>query len=190
MEALIRPNVTVFSQGINRITPRGFVNDDNVEHEVDVIICATGYVLCSIKLIVLTKLDSTPVGFLASPLSPMARIYKTCTRKSRCRISRSASPRVRGPLEIRTGSAESPSSTKLLDRRGSLRTSRSRFLHSDNRASHPSHPENYQEDAEREHQSTQAPPRHVRGLHRARRAVPQADSMVGQLPQLVQARET
>ncbi|KAK6375892.1 hypothetical protein LTS17_007714 [Exophiala oligosperma] len=43
LEALIKPNVKVFTQRLQKITPKGFVNDDEVEHEVDVIICATGF---------------------------------------------------------------------------------------------------------------------------------------------------
>lgn len=42
LEALIRPNVTTFTQGIKKITPKGVMNEDGVEIEVDVIICATG----------------------------------------------------------------------------------------------------------------------------------------------------
>ncbi|KAK5065111.1 hypothetical protein LTR84_000947 [Exophiala bonariae] len=43
LEALTRDNVKAFVQGLQRITPSGFVNEDGVEHEVDVIICATGF---------------------------------------------------------------------------------------------------------------------------------------------------
>ncbi len=44
LEALTRHNVKAFVHGLQRITPKGFVNEDGAEHEVDVIICATGYV--------------------------------------------------------------------------------------------------------------------------------------------------
>ncbi|KAH8890173.1 FAD/NAD(P)-binding domain-containing protein [Thozetella sp. PMI_491] len=43
LEALTRPNVTTFTQGIEKITPKGVMNEDGVEIEVDVIICATGF---------------------------------------------------------------------------------------------------------------------------------------------------
>ncbi|KAF2652919.1 cyclohexanone monooxygenase [Lophiostoma macrostomum CBS 122681] len=43
LEALIRPNVTTFTQGIKKITPKGVLNEDGTEVEVDVIICATGF---------------------------------------------------------------------------------------------------------------------------------------------------
>ncbi len=43
LEALARSNVKTFTQGIERITRTGFVNQDGTEVEVDVIICATGY---------------------------------------------------------------------------------------------------------------------------------------------------
>ncbi|CAH0020174.1 unnamed protein product [Clonostachys rhizophaga] len=43
LEALIRPNVTTFTQGIKKITSKGVMNEDGVEVEVDVIICATGF---------------------------------------------------------------------------------------------------------------------------------------------------
>lgn len=42
LEALTRVNVTTFTQGISRITEKGFVNQDGTEFEVDIIICATG----------------------------------------------------------------------------------------------------------------------------------------------------
>jgi cation diffusion facilitator CzcD-associated flavoprotein CzcO len=42
LEALVRPNVTTFSEGIQKITANGVMNSDGVEHELDVIICATG----------------------------------------------------------------------------------------------------------------------------------------------------
>ena len=41
--ALDRPNADVVTEGIERITPRGIVTRDGVEHEVDVIVFATGF---------------------------------------------------------------------------------------------------------------------------------------------------
>lgn len=38
------PNVKTFTQEMNRITHKGFIDYAGIEHEVDVIICATGYV--------------------------------------------------------------------------------------------------------------------------------------------------
>ncbi|TAQ87444.1 hypothetical protein B7494_g4224 [Chlorociboria aeruginascens] len=43
LEALTQPNVKTFTQEMQRITPKGFIDHDGIEHEVDVIICATGF---------------------------------------------------------------------------------------------------------------------------------------------------
>ncbi|KAH7232766.1 steroid monooxygenase [Fusarium tricinctum] len=43
LEALCEDNVTVVSKGITEITPKGMKTADGVEHEFDVIICATGF---------------------------------------------------------------------------------------------------------------------------------------------------
>lgn len=43
LEALIAPNTTVYTSGVNRITPTGFLDETNTEHAVDAIICATGF---------------------------------------------------------------------------------------------------------------------------------------------------
>ncbi|KIV93713.1 hypothetical protein PV10_04908 [Exophiala mesophila] len=43
LEALSQDNVKVFTKQMQRITPRGFVDSEGHEHEVDVIICATGF---------------------------------------------------------------------------------------------------------------------------------------------------
>ncbi|RVX67654.1 hypothetical protein B0A52_08183 [Exophiala mesophila] len=43
LEALSQDNVKVFTKQMQRITPRGFVDSEGNEHEVDVIICATGF---------------------------------------------------------------------------------------------------------------------------------------------------
>jgi cation diffusion facilitator CzcD-associated flavoprotein CzcO len=43
LEALCKDNVTVESHGIERFTPRGIRTTDGVEHEFDVIVCATGF---------------------------------------------------------------------------------------------------------------------------------------------------
>jgi cation diffusion facilitator CzcD-associated flavoprotein CzcO len=43
--AFNRPNVELVTAGIERITPTGIVTTDGVEHEFDVIVCATGYVV-------------------------------------------------------------------------------------------------------------------------------------------------
>jgi 4-hydroxyacetophenone monooxygenase len=42
-EALKRPNVTLVTQGIDRITPRGILTKDGVEHELDLIVVAGGF---------------------------------------------------------------------------------------------------------------------------------------------------
>lgn len=44
LEALCLPHVTVYGQELQKVTPRGFIDHQGQEHEVDVIICATGYV--------------------------------------------------------------------------------------------------------------------------------------------------
>lgn len=43
LEALCEDNVTVVTTGIQCITPKGIKTSDGVEHEVDVIICGTGF---------------------------------------------------------------------------------------------------------------------------------------------------
>lgn len=43
LEALCGSKTTVFTSQLQRITPSGFVDPDGTEHEVDVIICATGF---------------------------------------------------------------------------------------------------------------------------------------------------
>jgi cation diffusion facilitator CzcD-associated flavoprotein CzcO len=43
--AFNRPNVELVTAGIERITPTGIVTTDGTEHEFDVIVCATGYVV-------------------------------------------------------------------------------------------------------------------------------------------------
>ncbi|KAF2008609.1 putative dimethylaniline monooxygenase [Aaosphaeria arxii CBS 175.79] len=43
LEALCEDNVSVVSQSIEQITPKGIKTKDGVEHEFDVIICATGF---------------------------------------------------------------------------------------------------------------------------------------------------
>lgn len=43
LEALCSENTEVVSQSIEEITPKGIKTADGVEHEVDVIVCATGF---------------------------------------------------------------------------------------------------------------------------------------------------
>ncbi|KAK5059907.1 hypothetical protein LTR84_009790 [Exophiala bonariae] len=43
LEALSQDNVKVFTKQMKWITPAGFIDSDGDEHEVDVIICATGF---------------------------------------------------------------------------------------------------------------------------------------------------
>lgn len=43
LEALCRENTEVVSESIAEITPKGIRTADGVEHEVDVIVCATGF---------------------------------------------------------------------------------------------------------------------------------------------------
>jgi cation diffusion facilitator CzcD-associated flavoprotein CzcO len=43
LEALCSENTEVFSQSIEEVTPKGIMTADGVEHEVDVIVCATGF---------------------------------------------------------------------------------------------------------------------------------------------------
>ncbi|OAL32860.1 hypothetical protein AYO20_07651 [Fonsecaea nubica] len=43
LEALTLPHVTTFSKEMKRVTSKGFIDHDGQEHEVDVIICATGF---------------------------------------------------------------------------------------------------------------------------------------------------
>lgn len=41
LEALLEPNVRVFTRMFQKITPKGFIDDEGNEHEVDAVICAT-----------------------------------------------------------------------------------------------------------------------------------------------------
>ena len=41
--ALSRPNVELVTEAISRITPKGIVTADGREHEIDVLVCATGF---------------------------------------------------------------------------------------------------------------------------------------------------
>ncbi len=41
--ALARPNVDVVTEAIARVTPRGVVTADGVEHALDVLVCSTGF---------------------------------------------------------------------------------------------------------------------------------------------------
>ena len=43
LEALRGPKVTAYTEQLQRITPTGFIDPEGKEHEVDVIICATGF---------------------------------------------------------------------------------------------------------------------------------------------------
>lgn len=43
LESLTSENAEVISTGIERITEKGIVTTDGVEHEVDALICATGF---------------------------------------------------------------------------------------------------------------------------------------------------
>jgi hypothetical protein len=40
----MQDNATVFGESMKRVTSKGFVDSTGAEQEVDVIICATGYV--------------------------------------------------------------------------------------------------------------------------------------------------
>lgn len=41
LEALLEPNVYVYTEMFQRITPKGFIDNEGNEHTVDAIICAT-----------------------------------------------------------------------------------------------------------------------------------------------------
>lgn len=67
MEALVQPNVTVFTDGgLTKITPTGFLDPRGNQHDVDVIICAVSHLLdlCIIKSNK-DRLDSTRRGSLS-----------------------------------------------------------------------------------------------------------------------------
>jgi hypothetical protein len=43
LEALVSDNTTVYTDPVNRLTATGFLDQNNTEHAVDAIICATGF---------------------------------------------------------------------------------------------------------------------------------------------------
>ncbi|KAF4311955.1 Flavin-containing monooxygenase-like protein [Botryosphaeria dothidea] len=43
LEALSAPNTAIYTDQLQKITPNGFINHAGIEHQVDVIICATGF---------------------------------------------------------------------------------------------------------------------------------------------------
>ncbi|KAK5109891.1 hypothetical protein LTR62_006498 [Meristemomyces frigidus] len=43
LEALVAPNATIFTDALGTITAKGFLDHEGKEHEVDVMICATGF---------------------------------------------------------------------------------------------------------------------------------------------------
>ncbi|GAB7341480.1 hypothetical protein MBLNU457_7713t1 [Dothideomycetes sp. NU457] len=43
LEALIADNTTVFTENMTKVTPTGFIDAEGTHHEVDVLICATGF---------------------------------------------------------------------------------------------------------------------------------------------------
>lgn len=43
LEALVAPNSTIFTDHLEKITEKGFIDAEGNEHEVDVFICATGF---------------------------------------------------------------------------------------------------------------------------------------------------
>ncbi|KAF1816732.1 FAD/NAD(P)-binding domain-containing protein [Eremomyces bilateralis CBS 781.70] len=43
LEALVAPNATIFTDTVTKFTSSGFIDHEGNEHEVDVIICATGF---------------------------------------------------------------------------------------------------------------------------------------------------
>lgn len=50
LEALSAPNTAIYTDQLQKITPNGFIDHAGIEHQVDVIICATGFVALSFKL--------------------------------------------------------------------------------------------------------------------------------------------
>lgn len=44
LEALLQPNVHTFTNGmLQRVTPKGFIDSEGIEHECDIFVCATGF---------------------------------------------------------------------------------------------------------------------------------------------------
>lgn len=81
LEALVQDNVTVFTNGgLERITPSGFIDPNGVEHNVDVILLATGFVTSWVPRFPIVAYDinlqdiytERPVGYLgvAAPQMP------------------------------------------------------------------------------------------------------------------------
>ncbi|KJR80508.1 cyclohexanone monooxygenase [Sporothrix schenckii 1099-18] len=57
LEALVAPNSTVVTAGIQRVTQKGVVDNEGTLHEVDVLICATGYDTTFVPRIPIVGLD-------------------------------------------------------------------------------------------------------------------------------------
>lgn len=70
LEALTLPHVTTFPVEMTRVTANGFIDHQGLEHEVDVIICATGYVATASRGLLIsinnTIIGSIHPGFLVS----------------------------------------------------------------------------------------------------------------------------
>lgn len=81
LEALLQPNVHVFTDMFQKVTEKGFIDAEGKEHEVDILICAT-YALCLSSLFSTISLsseylvDSTRRSDLDSLLSHLGRISR------------------------------------------------------------------------------------------------------------------
>lgn len=50
LESLIQPNVEPVTESAIRITEKGVVDESGIEHEVDVVVCATGFDIKGVPL--------------------------------------------------------------------------------------------------------------------------------------------
>ncbi|EAT91512.1 hypothetical protein HBH56_006880 [Parastagonospora nodorum] len=66
LEALVAGNATIFTDPIGSITPTGFVDHEGIQHDVDVMICATGFDTCWIPRFPFIA-HNTDLGDLWSP---------------------------------------------------------------------------------------------------------------------------
>lgn len=91
LEALCSENTEVVSESIAQITPKGIMTADGVEHEVDVIVCATGFDVS-------WRPSYPTIGKRLAVSVSNGRIFQEPIFSSLCQTSPTTS--VRGPCEL------------------------------------------------------------------------------------------